>query len=50
VVYSDDHACPVMVQKRLKKERRTTHKASLSSVLGKTLERENDQIGVEVDK
>ena len=30
VVYSDDHDCPVMVQKRLKKERRAAHKASLS--------------------
>jgi len=28
VVYSDDHACPVVVQKRLKKERRDAHKAS----------------------
>jgi len=31
VVYSDDQACPVMVQKRLKKERRAAHSASLES-------------------
>ncbi len=32
VVYSDDHACPVMVQKRLKNERRAAHKASINGV------------------
>jgi len=31
VVYSDDQDCPVMVQKRLKKERRAAHRASLES-------------------
>ncbi len=31
VVYSDDHACPVMVQKRLKKDRRAAHKASVNA-------------------
>jgi len=31
VVYIDDQACPVMVQKRLKKERREAHRASLES-------------------
>ncbi len=50
VVYSDDHACPVMVQKRLKKERRAAHKASLSSELGKnTREKKLAEIPVEVE-
>jgi len=31
IVYSDDQACPVVVQKRLKKERRAAHKASFES-------------------
>jgi len=29
VVYFDDHACPVMIQKRLKKERRTSRSAAV---------------------
>jgi len=29
VVYSDDHACPVMIQKRLKKERRNARPVSI---------------------
>ena len=29
VVYSDDHACPVVIQKRLKKERRAVQPASI---------------------
>lgn len=29
VLYSDDHACPVMIQKRLKKERRSVNPASV---------------------
>ena len=28
VVYSDDHACPVLIQKRLKRERRSTRSAA----------------------
>ena len=36
IVYRDEHACPVMVQKRLKKERRAAHKASLSESLEKS--------------
>jgi NosR/NirI family transcriptional regulator, nitrous oxide reductase regulator len=31
VVYSDDQACPVMVQKRLKKERKVAHNASVAA-------------------
>ncbi len=42
VVYSDDHGCPVMIQKRLKKERRTGH----ASGSGK---REIDEISVFFD-
>ena len=30
VVYSDDHACPVVIQKRLKKERRAVQPASIN--------------------
>lgn len=30
VVYSDDHACPVMIQKRLKRERRNTRPAPVN--------------------
>jgi NosR/NirI family transcriptional regulator, nitrous oxide reductase regulator len=29
VVYSDDHACPVVIQKRLKRERRNVKPAPL---------------------
>jgi NosR/NirI family nitrous oxide reductase transcriptional regulator len=30
VVYVDDHACPVVIQKRLKRERHTVHSATVS--------------------
>jgi NosR/NirI family nitrous oxide reductase transcriptional regulator len=30
VVYSDDHACPVVIQKRLKRERRTARSAAVA--------------------
>ncbi len=30
VVYMDDHACPVVIQKRLKRERHTVHSATVS--------------------
>ena len=30
VVYSDEHACPVMIQKRLKRERRAVRSAAVS--------------------
>ncbi len=45
VVYSDDHACPVMVQKRLKKERRAAHKASQNLSAG---EKELSAISIEL--
>jgi len=43
VVYVDDHACPVMIQKRLKKERQTVRKDAISgkrtSAIAMTIEK-----------
>jgi len=43
VVYSDDHACPVVIQKRLKKERRSINPASIKGKNGSA-------ISIELDK
>jgi NosR/NirI family nitrous oxide reductase transcriptional regulator len=43
VVYVDDHACPVMIQKRLKKERHTVRK-------GTSTEKQESAITVELKK
>jgi len=43
VVYSDDHACPVVIQKRLKKERRSVNPASIKGKNGSA-------ISIELDK
>ncbi|RDH86129.1 MAG: regulatory protein NosR [endosymbiont of Galathealinum brachiosum] len=37
VLYSDDHACPVMIQKRLKKERRSVNPASVKGKNGSAI-------------
>lgn len=37
VVYSDDHACPVVIQKRLKKERRSVNPASIKGKGGSAI-------------
>ncbi|MCW8933554.1 MAG: NosR/NirI family protein [Gammaproteobacteria bacterium] len=37
VLYSDDHACPVMIQKRLKKERRSVNPASVKGKSGSAI-------------
>jgi len=43
VVYSDDHACPVVIQKRLKKERRGTRQAPVNG-------KEKSAITIELEK
>ncbi|MCW9048659.1 MAG: NosR/NirI family protein [Gammaproteobacteria bacterium] len=37
VLYSDDHACPVMIQKRLKKERRSVNPATVKGKSGSAI-------------
>ena len=37
VLYTDDHACPVMIQKRLKKERRSVKPASIKGKNGSAI-------------
>jgi len=46
VVYVDDHACPVMIQKRLKKERHTVRKNAVnknSSTIAMTIEKNKSE-------
>ncbi len=45
VLYSDDHACPVMIQRRLKKERRTSHVDN--KALSKSIIKMDQEISVE---
>jgi len=54
VVYVDDHACPVMIQKRLKKERHTVRKNAISgkrtSAIAMTIEKNKADVKIDFDK
>ena len=49
VVYSDDHACPVVIQKRLKKERQTV-RAEASALAVSTRNKEESAIRMKMNK
>ena len=49
VVYSDDHACPVVIQKRLKKERQTI-RAEASALVSSSSNREESAIKIKMNK
>ena len=48
VVYSDDQACPVMIQKRLKKQRQTARSAAVDGKGESVIAKELKQVEVEV--
>lgn len=47
VVYMDDHACPVVIQKRLKRERHTVRSATVAKATGKN---KKSTVSVELKK
>lgn len=49
VVYSDDHACPVVIQKRLKKERQTV-RAEASALASSSNNKEESAIQIKINK
>lgn len=49
VVYSDDHACPVVIQKRLKKERQTV-RAEASALASSFNNKEESAIQIKINK
>jgi NosR/NirI family nitrous oxide reductase transcriptional regulator len=48
VVYSDEHACPVMIQKRLKRQRRAVRSAAVSGKHDSAIKQELENKGTKI--